>query len=93
MSILRICIGAGLFASLSGICMASQGVISLRGAIVDNSAQPQYSAHAIDGSVVHARRLLESTEGGGQLSERYALVDGKGQPITSGNYVVTLTFP
>lgn len=118
---LRICIGVGLLAGLSGSVIASPGVIAFRGAIVESpcavstsaegfalqgctamtadrdsrasGVEPLRSVRSIDGSAAQVKLIRENREEGGSLRQQYALVDGKGRALTSGNYVVTLTYP
>lgn len=62
----------------------------------DSSAhkvQPLQSVRSIDGSTAQVKLIGENREEGGVLRQQYALVDGKGRALTSGNYVVTLTYP
>ena len=58
-----------------------------------HKVQPLRSVRSIDGSTAQVKLIRESREEGGSLSQQYALVDGKGRALTSGNYVVTLTYP
>ena len=62
----------------------------------DSSAhkvQPLQSVRSIDGSTAQVKLIGENRAEGGVLRQQYALVDGKGRALTSGNYVVTLTYP
>ena len=54
---------------------------------------PLQSVRSIDGSTAQVKLIGENREEGGSLRQQYALVDGKGRALTSGNYVVTLTYP
>jgi hypothetical protein len=55
--------------------------------------QPLQSVRSIDGSTAQVKLIGENREEGGVLRQQYALVDGNGRALTSGNYVVTLTYP
>jgi hypothetical protein len=62
----------------------------------DSSAhkvQPLQSVRSIDGSTAQVKLIGENRAEGGVLRQQYALVDGNGRALTSGNYVVTLTYP
>ncbi len=55
--------------------------------------QPLQSVRSIDGSTAQVKLIGENRAEGGVLRQQYALVDGNGRALTSGNYVVTLTYP
>jgi hypothetical protein len=55
--------------------------------------QPLQSVRSIEGSTAQVKLVRENREEGGLLRQQYALVDGNGRVLTSGNYVVTLTYP
>jgi hypothetical protein len=121
MNRLRVCIGVWLLASLSGTCIASQGVVAFRGAIVETpcpvststegfalhgcpgmptgnyfsarNVESLRSFRSIDNPVTQVKLIHQSADEGGSIRQQYALVDGNGQPVTSGNYVVTLALP
>lgn len=62
----------------------------------DSSAhkvQPLQSVRSIDGSTAQVKLIGENRAEGGVLRQQYALVDGNGRALTSGNYVVNLTYP
>lgn len=53
----------------------------------------QGTARSIDGSSVQIKLIHAREDAGGLLSQQYALLDGRGQTLTSGKYMVTLTYP
>ncbi|TFY93493.1 type 1 fimbrial protein [Pseudomonas nabeulensis] len=54
--------------------------------------QPIRSVQAVGNAPVHVK-LLTDSGAGRYYDQRYQLVDGRGKPIQSGAYVVTLTAP
>ena len=58
-----------------------------------HKVQPLRSVRSIDGSTAQVKLIGENSDESGVLRQQYALVDGKGRALTSGNYVVTLTYP
>ncbi|MFB3306309.1 type 1 fimbrial protein [Pseudomonas sp. AMR01] len=73
---------SGSVMDLTGCSIANRG-----GRIDVHSVAPFASVNA-----AHVRLVADSGSGR-YYDQRYLLVDNAGQPITSGNYVVTLTSP
>jgi hypothetical protein len=46
-----------------------------------------------DSTPVKARLVVSSTTEGRYFDQQYALVDRAGKPVTTGNYLVTVTMP
>lgn len=73
---------------LKGCSSASRGA-----AIEAQSLVPAASATALGGSAVKVRLLADSGPAGRYFDRQYQLLDEAGQPVSSGNYVVTLSMP
>ena len=57
------------------------------------NVEPLRSVRSIDNPRTHVKLIHQSAEKGGSIRQQYALVDGNGQTVTSGSYVVTLALP
>ncbi|MNJ54752.1 hypothetical protein D3C77_502080 [compost metagenome] len=53
---------------------------------------PQASASALDSTSVQVKLVAENRQGR-YYDQHYVLVDHAGKPVTSGNYLITLTSP
>ncbi|MEG0861441.1 MAG: type 1 fimbrial protein [Pseudomonas sp.] len=54
---------------------------------------PHATVRALDNASAQARLVADSGEQGRYYDQQYVLVDNLGKPITTGNYLVTLTTP
>ncbi|MFK8330172.1 type 1 fimbrial protein [Pseudomonas sp. BJa5] len=64
-----------------------------RGADIDvRRIAPQASVSALDNAPVKVRLVADRTSGR-YYNQQYALVDKAGNPVTAGNYLITLTSP
>ncbi|WP_419711810.1 hypothetical protein [Pseudomonas sp. NFX224] len=57
------------------------------------SVEPVGSVSSLDSTVHQIQLLVESSEGRGMFARQYVLLDAANQPVRSGNYRVTLTYP
>jgi type 1 fimbria pilin len=57
------------------------------------TVQPVSTVTALDHSNVKIKPLSTSRPNGPLFDQQYALVDGKGNPVRSGVYLITLTLP
>ena len=73
---------------LKGCSSASRGA-----AIEVQALAPAASATALGGSAVRVRLLADSGPNERYFDRQYQLLDQAGQPLHSGNYVVTLSMP
>lgn len=73
---------------LKGCSSASRGA-----AIEAQSLVPAASATALGGSVVKVRLLADSGPSERYFDRQYQLLDEAGQPVGSGDYVVTVSMP
>lgn len=63
------------------------------GRAADVVAQPLSSLTSLGGSAVKVRLVAESGPAGRYFDRQYQLLDEAGQPVSSGDYVVTLSMP
>lgn len=57
------------------------------------SVEPVRSVSAFDHSSVNVKLLAGSSQDGRYYDQQYELVDGVGNPVRSGTYLITLTSP
>ncbi|MDD2049989.1 type 1 fimbrial protein [Pseudomonas putida] len=55
--------------------------------------KPQASLSALDNTAVQVKLVADSGDQGRYYDQQYALVDKLGRPVTSGQYLITLTTP
>ena len=63
------------------------------GRAADVVAQSSSSVTALSGSAVKVRLLADSGPAGRYFDRQYQLLDEAGQPVSSGDYVVTVSMP
>lgn len=57
------------------------------------SVQPSRTALSLDHASINVRKIGGSVQNGRLFDQQYQLVDGKGKPVRSGAYLITLTSP
>ncbi|TYO70142.1 type 1 fimbrial protein [Pseudomonas sp. CK-NBRI-02] len=55
--------------------------------------RPKTSLSSSDSTSVKAKLVFSSTTEGRYFDQQYKLVDRAGKPVTTGNYLVTITMP
>jgi type 1 fimbria pilin len=72
-----------------------QGCPSMaRGTGIDvRRIDPHATVRALDNASAQVRLVADSGDRGRYYDQQYALVDNAGRPVTTGNYLITLTSP